>query len=222
MKIALLGAESTGKTRLAMELAKQLQSLGQSVAVIPEVLREWCESEGRTPSPAEQYPIAQEQARRLTKTEPCDFIIADTAPLMTAVYSERLFGDRSIYDFAFQHHSIYDLTLLMGLDLPWVADTHLRDGPHSQEPVDALIRTALELVAIPFSTVYGQGPDRWQNALTVLMASRPRLPTNPAIQIPPPPSAAAGWAWHCDQCDDADYEHHLFQNLLGPRSTLLK
>jgi len=70
MKIALLGAESTGKTRLAMELAKQLQSLGQSVAVIPEVLREWCEREGRTPSPAEQYPIAQEQARRLTKTEP--------------------------------------------------------------------------------------------------------------------------------------------------------
>ena len=217
MKIALLGAESSGKTQLAMELASRLTSLGQSVVVIPEVLREWCEHEGRTPSPVDQYPIAREQARRVITAETSDFIITDTAPLVTAVYSEWLFSDHSIYDFAFQHHAIYDVTLLMGLDLPWVADTHLRDGPHSQEPVDALIRTALELIAVPYSTVYGRGSDRCHNALAILMALRSGLPTNSPIQTPATPSTATGWAWHCDQCDDAVCEHRLFQNLLGTR-----
>ena len=42
MKIALLGAESTGKSRLADELASQLRAQGRSVVVVPEVLREWC------------------------------------------------------------------------------------------------------------------------------------------------------------------------------------
>ena len=41
MKIALLGAESTGKTQLAGELATLLRTQGKTVAVAPEVLREW-------------------------------------------------------------------------------------------------------------------------------------------------------------------------------------
>ena len=65
MKIALLGAESTGKTQLSSELAQALREQGKSVAVVPEVLREWCQREGRTPRPEEQLPIAQEQERRV-------------------------------------------------------------------------------------------------------------------------------------------------------------
>ncbi len=67
MKIALLGAESTGKTQLARELAAQLRRRGRQVVVVDEVLREWCVREGRQPGPAEQLPIALEQERRVDR-----------------------------------------------------------------------------------------------------------------------------------------------------------
>jgi HTH-type transcriptional repressor of NAD biosynthesis genes len=56
MKIALLGAESTGKTTLATELAARLRQQGKSVAVVPEVLREWVARAGREPRPEQQLP----------------------------------------------------------------------------------------------------------------------------------------------------------------------
>ena len=50
--IALVGAESTGKTTMCQALAGQLQAQGHSVGVVPEYLRQWCEARGRTPRPA--------------------------------------------------------------------------------------------------------------------------------------------------------------------------
>jgi hypothetical protein len=47
--VAVLGAESTGKTTLAVELGRTLTARGRKVGVVPEVLREFCEREGRTP-----------------------------------------------------------------------------------------------------------------------------------------------------------------------------
>jgi DNA replication protein DnaC len=79
-RIALLGAESTGKTQLALALGEQLVAQGQRVRVIPEVLREWCEREGRTPRADEQVAIAEEQARRVLTPQDVDVVIADTTP----------------------------------------------------------------------------------------------------------------------------------------------
>jgi nicotinamide riboside kinase len=86
-------------------------------------------------------PLPQEQARRVLTALDADVVIADTTPLMTAVYSHLLFDDESLYDFALAHQRIYDATLVTGLDLPWVADGLQRDGPKVREPVDALLRT---------------------------------------------------------------------------------
>ena len=63
--IALLGAESTGKTTLARELGTALAGRGERVAVVAEYLREFCEREGRTPRREEQRGIAAEQSRRI-------------------------------------------------------------------------------------------------------------------------------------------------------------
>ena len=54
-RIALLGAESTGKTRLGQALAEVLgERQGLRVRFVPELLRQWCEQQGRTPQPHEQ------------------------------------------------------------------------------------------------------------------------------------------------------------------------
>ena len=88
LRIALLGAESTGKSTLAAEITAALIRRGHSCAAVPEVLREWCETEGRTPRRDEQATIAHEQARQALAPVDVDFVIADTTPLMTAVYSQ--------------------------------------------------------------------------------------------------------------------------------------
>jgi len=181
---------------------------------VPEVLREWCDLEGRTPSQADQSSIAREQARRVIRMTSCDVVITDTAPLMTAIYSDWLFEDRAIHTFAIQHHEIYDLTLVMGLDLPWVADAHQRDGPQSQRPVDTLLRSTLELAAIPYSLVYGLGQDRCQNALAAVLPGKHKSPIAP--QDPNPGRLYTVMSQRqCDRCSDAVCEKHLFRSLVA-------
>jgi len=216
MKIALLGAECTGKTRLSVEMARQLETQGLIVRVVPEVLRQWCQRECRTPLHNEQHAIAREQAHRVNSIAACDIVICDTTPLMTAIYSEALFNDRSIFGFALEHHAVYDMTLVMGLDLPWIADGHQRDGPHSQEPIDALLRNTLGSAAIPYVTVYGQHANRCENALTILSSFKKTTLATPSHQIRNQRITETSRVWRCDKCDDASCEHHIFQELIPP------
>ncbi len=238
MKIALLGAESTGKTQLATALAQALRERGHSVCLVAEHLRDWVEQHGRVPLQSEQLAIAQEQARRVNASDAAQiagwaFTIADTTPLMTAVYSHKLFADRSLYPMALSHQASYPITLLMGLDIAWVADGLQRDGPQVREPVDALLRQALDAAALPYHVVYGSGPARLQAALQALEGAMQTpydgaadatkkiavnaLFTSPAGQNT---SENMAWKWVCDKCSDPQCEHRLFSQLLiaEPRS----
>lgn len=208
MKIALVGAESTGKSTLAAELAMKFTAAGLSVAVVDEVLREWCGREGRTPRMEEQMGIAQEQARRAEAAR-ADVVISDATSVMIAVYSAMLFGDESIYDFALAHQRRYDVTLLTGLDLPWVEDP-LRDGPHVREPVDALVRASLEGAGIAYHVVYGRGETRARNALRGIHAARGNAPAGA--------DGRPAKSWQCDKCSDPLCEHRLFTGLLASRA----
>ena len=208
MKIAIIGAESTGKTQLAQELTAHLQASDSPARMVNEFLREWCEREQRTPLVSEQGGIAQEQARRINATHATGArTVADTTPLMTAVYSDMLFNDSSLYDFALQHQRHYDLTLLTALDLPWVADGLQRDGPQVRPEVDRLIRRALDQAGIPYHVVHGQGGERLARALTIVEHASRRFADSQ-------PVGHGEWAWHCAQCGNAHCEHRLFKDLL--------
>jgi nicotinamide riboside kinase len=211
LKIALLGAESTGKTRLSLAMADRLRARGHRVAVVAEVLREWCERHGRTPRPEEQMPIAQEQERRVDDaSRQADIVIADTTALMVAIYSAMLFEDGSLLRFSLDRQRSYSLTLLTGLDIPWVADGLQRDGPHVREPVDALVREGLRKAGVEWRMVYGTGDERTLNALEAVAAVAPW-----AWDASPAP--AVRWQGVCERCGDADCEHRLFTGLLGRR-----
>lgn len=202
LKIALLGAESTGKSTLARELAAHFTSLGRSAAAVPEALRDWCAREGRTPRPEEQMPIAQEQERRVDEAaSQAQVVIADTTALMVAIYSAILFEDHALVRFALERQRSYDITLVTGLDLPWIADGLFRDGAHVQQPVDAQVRELLGKAGIAYRVVYGTGAERLRNALAAIDASLG------------PRTAQRNWAWQCDKCSDPDCEHKLFTRL---------
>ena len=209
-RVALLGAESTGKTTLAGELQVHLQAQGLRVAVVAEVLREWCQRAGRSPRPEEQLAIAQEQERRVDAAAAgADLVIADTTALMVAIYSAMLFEDGTLYRFALERQRGYHANLLTGLDLPWVPDGLQRDGPHVQGPIDALVREALQQAQVPYHVVYGHGPARLASALQALGSAGVIEPAQP-----PAAQAAAEWSWRCEKCSDPVCEHRLFRRLL--------
>lgn len=210
-RIALLGAESTGKSRLAHDLAQHLSASGHPAVAVPEVLREWCTAAGRAPRPEEQLAIAQEQERRVDAAAAAGGIaIADTTALMVAIYAGMLYEDGELLRFALQRQRGYALTLLTGLDLPWVDDGLHRDAAQPREDVDALLRTLLQRAGIPFQVVYGSGTARSGSALAALRAAG-LLGAAPAPNEPQAP-----WTWTCDKCSDPACEHRLFTRLVRP------
>lgn len=202
LKIAVLGAECTGKSSLVAALQAHWQGRGAKVVVAHEVLRQWCDQHGRTPLSHDQTAIAQAQAALAEQAADGDYLIADTSPFMTAIYSDVLFQDQSLYPFALSHQRIYQHTLVTGLDLPWQADGIQRDGPAMRERIDARLRDVLQQAGLHFSLVYGQGPKRLASALAVLEPSQAGISRE-----------RGAWRWLCDKCSDSDCEHRLFSDL---------
>ncbi len=206
--IALLGAESTGKTTLAEAIAQALRADGHSVNGVAEYLREFCDAQRRTPRLDEQAHIADMQTQRIAQAQrQFDVVVADTTALMIAVYSEKVFGDTSLYASALEAHRAVDLTLVTALDLPWQADGLQRDGPQVREPVDALLRAALARGGIGYSVVSGSGPARLNAALKAV---------GHAMALPSAEDETAAnprWHWVCERCGDGDCERYLLPKL---------
>lgn len=97
----------------------------------------------------------------------------------------------------------YDLTLLMGLDLPHHGAQSAPDLLQS----DAHLRHTLASQAIAYAVVYGNAQARTDCALQAIDYHRKR-----AAKLPS--AAASGWHWNCETCSDADCEYRLFSALV--------
>ena len=216
LRVAIVGAESTGKSELAHALAQALaREFGLRCVVIDEHLRDWCDEHGRTPRADEQMGIALEHARRIATaaTQPgVDMVLCDTTPMMVAVYSDLLFDDRSLEPVAAACQRGMDATLLTSLDLPWVADGLQRDGPHVRATVDARVRARLNEWGVSWSLVSGSGPARVASALDALrplLRRRAQLTRAPGLfsRLEGSQAGPPGPAWICERCDDPQCEH---------------
>ncbi len=146
LKVAVIGAESTGKTTLCQLLAAGLDGLH-----FEEPLRQWVARKGRPPRQDEQLEIveAQQQQELLGMQQAIAFekrwLFCDSAPFVTAAYSRYYFKDASLDNLASSHHQAnYAATLFclpQGLD--WVAEPGQRDSPKAREVVHQIL---LELV----------------------------------------------------------------------------
>jgi nicotinamide riboside kinase len=205
MRIAILGAECTGKTQLAQALFTHLKTTRPDVSRVAEYLREWCDACGRTPRADEQAHIAKMQMERILAQSAASIVLCDTTPLMTAIYSDVLLGDPSLLAPSLQLHRSFDLTLLTGLDIPWVGDGIQRDGVAVRAQVDQRLREVLQQNGIAYSTVYGTGEARTACAMQAI---------DYALGTPRADTASGHWKWNCEKCSDPDCEHRLFRDLL--------
>ena len=212
--VALLGGESSGKSSLATALQRHLNDThGLRAVCVPEHLRAWCEARGRAPHAHEQAAIANEQTRLIDiarQTPGVDLVIADTTALMVAAYSALYFQDTALLAPSLATQRTCELTLLMGLDLPWTPDGLFRDGPEIRDATDALLRRELDAAGLPYQTIYGQQNARLQQALRAVgrWLGRDLLPADRALTEGRVP-------WRCENCSDPDCERRLFSGLVG-------
>ena len=214
LRIAIVGAESTGKTALAQALAGRLAELtGRRCTWVGEWLRHWCEREGRTPRPDEQAAIAEHQHRLIDAAAlQHDVVICDTTALMTAVYSDMLFDDRSLVAYAVAQQRRCNLTLLTALDIAWVADGLQRDGPQVRGPVDDRVRALLIGHGLPWALVSGQGEARLEaavDAVAPLLRRAGAAGSGLFTRLAARDAAQPAWAWACENCDSPECEHRL-------------
>jgi nicotinamide riboside kinase len=210
--IAIVGAESTGKTELAQALAWRIEKhTGLRCAAVPEHLRAWCDREGRTPRQEEQAPIAAVQSAAIDAAAgEHDVVVCDTTALMTALYSRLVFGDDSLVGAAVAWQRRCAITLLTALDLPWVADGLQRDGPQVREPVDRQLREWLIGHRLPWALVGGAGAARVDCALDAvapLLRSQPVPRRGLFSRLAERNAEAAARPWSCENCDDPACEH---------------
>ncbi len=172
--ICLIGAECTGKTTLAQALAAKMSGLW-----VPEYLREFTAKKGRTPLHSEQAQILQQQLRLQDATleqarqQRCAWVFCDTAPLLTAVYSDCVFGDASQYPEALALHARYAVTLFLQPDIPWVADGLQRDGVTSRAAVHAAIARAMNIHGNPWAVVRIEGTAAQRLSAAIAVISSP-------------------------------------------------
>jgi nicotinamide riboside kinase len=166
IRIAIMGAESTGKTALSTALASRLDN----AANVPEVLREWVDAHQRTPAQHEQRAIMEAQIAReeAACAEGYAIVLCDTTPLTIALASQHYFNDDALIDEAIAHHRRYAHTLVCAPDIPWVADGLQRDGPRVRAAFSLRIDEALVRYGITPIRVHGLGEARTAHALAAL------------------------------------------------------
>jgi NadR type nicotinamide-nucleotide adenylyltransferase len=154
-RIAILGAESTGKSTLAAALARRHGTLW-----VPEYLREFVETEQRVPFEDDQPAIARTQLAREEATaahpDARRFLFCDTTPLMTAVYSRIYWGRVPPALLALEAAHDYALTVVAAPDLPWVPDGLQRESEEVRMRVHAQLLAVLGERGVPYVLVEGE------------------------------------------------------------------
>lgn len=160
-RVAILGAESSGKSTLAEALARHYRTLW-----VPEYLREFVDTEGRVPHEEDQYPIAVTQLARedAAARQATQFLFCDTTPMMTALYSRWYWGrvDAQLARLDSRHD--YAFTLVTAPDSPWVADGLQRESEAVRQDIHQQLIALLAERGIHYLLVSGSLPQRMLQA----------------------------------------------------------
>lgn len=166
--ICLTGAESTGKSSLALQLAGHFNTYS-----LAEYAREYLETFGPTYVYEDLSSMAKEQQRRILKfakiSKPIGFL--DTDLLTLILWSKYVFGKVDPWlEEAFQQNKV-DLYLLCKPDIAWKADP-LREHPNEREQISSMYEDELQIRNLPYHVVQGEGEARLSSALNAIEKSK--------------------------------------------------
>jgi NadR type nicotinamide-nucleotide adenylyltransferase len=157
LRVAILGAESSGKSTLAAALAARHGTLW-----VPEYLREFVDTRQRVPFEADQDFIAGMQMERehAAARNARRYLFCDTTPFMTALYSRFYWHRVDDTTAALAASHAYGLTLVTAPDTPWEPDGLQRESAQGRQYVHEQVLAALAARGIAFTVVQGALDER--------------------------------------------------------------
>ena len=165
-RIAVVGAESTGKTTLARALADHLNTVWA-----PEFARDYllarggrCTAEDMLIIARGQAALEEERARLANR-----LLVCDTDLLTTQLWHEHYFGPCPPELMETSKSRTAHLYLLCGLDVRWTADG-LRDSPEHRGWFHRRFIDELEERGLPYLLVTGSPSERLATAVTAAEA----------------------------------------------------
>lgn len=164
-RVCLHGGESTGKSTLAAQLAKELGTI-----TVGEYGRSHCEVHAAPLTMDDLLLIGRAQQAMARAAEPWagPLLLLDTDALMTAAWCEMLLGERPA---ALMQAEKADLYLLMEPDLPWFDDgTRYFADSADRHRFAAIVEQVLVDAGVPFARVAGHGPARLEAARAAIGA----------------------------------------------------
>ncbi len=152
LRVAILGAESSGKSTLAQALAEHYATVW-----VPEYLREFVEVNGRVPYEQDQALIARTQRERedAAASEANRVLFCDTTPMMTAIYSRWYWGRVDAELTVLDATHPYQLTVVTAPDGPWMPDGLQRESPEVRQRVHEQLVALLVERQIAYTLVEG-------------------------------------------------------------------
>jgi len=165
-RVAVVGAESTGTTTLAVGLAAALKTVW-----VPEYGRQFSLEHGldHTWESDDFECIARRQADMEDVAARCTgpVLICDTDVLATAIWHERYVGTSRASLLAMATERQPALYVLTSNDIPFVQDG-LRDGEHVREWMTERFRAVLAETGVPWCEVTGSPEDRLAQAIEAI------------------------------------------------------
>ncbi len=162
IKIAVIGAESTGKSTLVKNLAEHYHT-----SFVSEYAREYFNEHS-----IENYSIdvfdkiyrtqLENENREIKKAN--RFLFCDTTLITGKIWSDEVFGQTAQFISEQLHKNNYDLYLVTLNDVPWVADGQ-RKNPNYREELLSKNIELLKLLNAKFYLINGLGEQRLKNAV---------------------------------------------------------
>jgi len=163
-KIAIIGPESTGKSELCKQLAKEYNTI-----FVPEFARNYLTNLGRQYTYDDVIYIGEQQMllEREYEKRANKILFCDTNLITIKIWLQIVFNKVPFYMDVLINQNRYDKTFLMDIDLPWENDP-LREHPNRRSEILDLHMNELKLCRTEFTLISGNGLDRLQNAKTNL------------------------------------------------------
>ncbi len=165
LKIAILGAESTGKTTLCEQLANHYKTVS-----VPEYAREYFNSHSILDySIDDLVTIARKQVEmeQIKEKAAKNFIFCDTTLITIKIWAEHQF--KMVPDFISEQISKkdHDLFLICNNDIEWQSDEQ-RKHPHIREHVLERNINEVKKLNVPYHIISGEGTARLKLAINIV------------------------------------------------------
>ena len=156
-RICLIGPESTGKSKLAQRLAREIDAI-----YVAEFARDYASARGNALTAADVEPIARGQRASEDAAQDAERVVLDTDLISTVVYARHYYGScpQWIEDEARRRRA--DLYLLMDTDIEWVTDPARDAGGDAREDLFDAFRAALDEFETNWTIVSGDWEERWR------------------------------------------------------------